>query len=160
MALRYALSALAAMSFAASATAKTPPVKRNSQQASSAAARGGDNGFHLDRLPQGKNVTIPRPATTFVPLSSSINLTATDTPQTVSLKPINLKTGGLVSGLRVSIMDRESGKLQYIELQPGLPFLYNFKDLGSITVIPQASGVASQGLSLQVESDKPLEIAH
>lgn len=140
------------------AKAKVESKKAQPKQPSYAGSK--EAGFHLDRLPQGKNVTIPRPATTFIPLSSTVNLTATDTPQSLSLKPINVKTGGNVSGLRVSIMNRESGKLQYVELKPGMPFVYSFEELGSVTVIPQANGVAIEGLSLQVESDKPLEIAH
>ncbi len=162
MALRHVL-ALAMVCSSLVAEAKTPPVKTLTPavvKQGKASALSKDTGFHLDRLPPGKNVTIPRPATTFVPLSSPVNLTATDTPQSLSLKPINLKSGGNVANLRVSIMDRESGRLQYVDLKPGMPFLYSFKELGTITVIPQASGIAIEGLSLQVESDKPLEIAH
>lgn len=117
------------------------------------------SGFDLGRLPPGKNVTIPRPATTYVPLTARVVLTATDMPQTVSLKPVNLKAGN-VSMLRVSIYDKDSERVQYVDLRPGTPFLYNFKELSSITVIPQAQGQVSDGMSLQVESDKPLEIAH
>ncbi len=116
-------------------------------------------GFDLGRLPPGKNVTIPRPATTYVALTARVVLTATDMPQTVSLKPVNLKAGS-VSKLRVSIYDKDSDRVQYVDLSPGTPFLYNFKELSSITVIPQASGAVSEGMTLQVESDKPLEIAH
>jgi hypothetical protein len=169
MAFRHVLCALATTWVAFAAEAKTPPVKgpkpapkaKAAVSATPSAPRGGgDSGFHLDRLPQGKNVTIPRPATTYVPLARTVSFTATDTPQSLSLKPINLKAGGFVGPLRVSIMDRESGKLQYVDLKPGMPFLYNFKELGSITVVPQSSGTVVEGLSLQVESDKPLEIAH
>ncbi len=166
MALRHVL-ALAMVCTSLSAEAKaTPPIgspkpaKTKAQPKAAAPSASKDGGFHLDRLPQGKNVTIPRPATTFIPLSSTVNLTATDTPQSLSLKPINVKSGGTVSGLRVSIMNRETGKLQYVELKPGMPFVYSFEELGSVTVIPQADGAATEGLSLQVESDKPLEIAH
>ena len=68
MTFRHIIFALATIGASTSmAQAKQVPVK---------AAK--ETGFHLDRLPQGKNVTIPRPATTFVPLSSSVNLTATD----------------------------------------------------------------------------------
>lgn len=152
MAFRHVVYALATVWAATSqAQAKQAPVKAQGSK---------EAGFHLDRLPQGKNVTINRPATTFVPLSSSVSLTATDMPQSVSLKPINLKAGGTVAPLRVSIMDKDSGKLQYVELKPGTPFLYNFKELGSITVVPTPLGGTAEGLSLQIESDKPLEIAH
>jgi hypothetical protein len=113
-------------------------------------------GFELTRLPPGKNVTLPRPATTFVPASERVTLTATDIPQSLSFRPVNLKTGRVTS-LRLSIYDAGSDRVQYVDLRPGTPFLYNFKELSTITVIAGQS--AMEGVELQVESDKPLEIA-
>ena len=115
-------------------------------------------GFYLERLPKGKNVTIPKPATTFVPLSSRVMLTATDMPQSVSFRPVNVGSGP-TRPIRLSIYDRSSERVQYIDVKPGTPFLYTFRELGTITVVPESTG-ADGSLSLQVESNKPLEIAH
>ena len=119
-------------------------------------------GFHLDRLPKGKNVTIPRPATTYVPLTSTVVLTATDMPQSVSFKPVNLKNGP-TSALKLKIFDRGSSRVQYVDVSPTTPFLYAFKTLGPITVIVEdgpRQGHPIDGAVLQVESNKPLDIAH
>jgi hypothetical protein len=125
---------------------------------SNARAQGKAQGFYLERLPKGANVTIPRPATTIVPLTARVQLTATDMPQSLSFKPVDVN-GGTPRPIRLSIYDRRSERVQYVELKPGTPFLYTYRELGSITVIPQAAG-GSNAMALQVESNKPLEIAH
>jgi hypothetical protein len=86
-----------------------------------------------------------------------VTLTATDIPQSVSFRPVNLKSGRLAA-MRLSIYDSGSDRVQYVDLQPGTPFLYNFRELSTITVITERSG--AEGQELQVESDAPLEIAH
>lgn len=128
--------------------------------ASSTALAAADGGFHLDRLPVGKNVTIPKPATTYVPASARVVLTATDMPQSLSFVPVNLRNGGPVGTLKLAIYDRDSERVKYVELRPGTPFLYTFKELSSITVIPQPAAGQDAGIALKVESNKPLEIAH
>jgi hypothetical protein len=119
------------------------------------------DGFYIDRLPKGKNVTIPRPATTFIPLSSTVKFTSTDMPQSISFKPVNT-TGGQAAALRLAIYIDDAKKAAFIDLRPGTPFLYNFKTISSVTVIPELAVAAKNVGStlLQVESDKPLEIAH
>jgi len=125
----------------------------------SGAARAGDGIFRLDTLPRGKSVTIPRPATTYVPLAERARFTATDTPQTLSLKPVN--TGrGPAQPLRVAIYDATQERVQQVEVVPGTTFLYTFKGLSSIMLIPRAKAPAGAGMQLKVESNKPLEIAH
>lgn len=124
------------------------------------AAMAVDGAFHIDRLPKGKSVTIPRPATTLVPLTSRVVLTATDMPQTISFKSINTKKGP-VSALRLSIYDAGASRVQYVDVSPTTPFLYAFKELASITVIVEGNkGGVIDGSTLQVESNKPLDIAH
>lgn len=127
--------------------------------AGSAAAQVSTSTFHLDRLPKGKAVTIPRPATTLVPLTERVTLTATDMPQSLSFKAVNTAQGA-VHALRLAIYDANSDRVQYVDVQPGTPFLYTFKELAAITVVPQPKAGLPATLSLQVESNKPLEIAH
>lgn len=115
--------------------------------------------FHIDRLPKGKNVTLGRPATTVVPLDQRIQLTATDIPQSISFRAVNTENGAAQT-IKISIFDGEAERVKYVDVKPGTPFLYTFKELGAITVIPKGTGPVAHGLSLQVESDKPLEIAH
>ena len=150
MQLRRPLILLAGLSLAGLAVAKTKKKTHTPEPSMSRAASSSSLGgtFDIDRLPKGADVTIPRPATTLVHPGGRAVLTATDIPQTLSFKPVNGRS------LKLSIYDPSAQRVQYVDLQPGTPFLYNFKDLGSITVLPEGS------TSLQVESDKPLQIAH
>ena len=117
------------------------------------------SGFSLERLPKGKNVTMPRPATTYVPLANRVTLTGTDMPQTLRFMPINLLHGA-VRSLRLAIFDKNSERVQYVRVSPDTPFLYPIKDLSPITIIAEAIMGDADGLQLQVESDKPLDVAH
>lgn len=122
----------------------------------------GQEAFDVEQLPLGKDITIPRPATTFIPLNARITLAATDYPQTLQFKPVNTQNGPL-HRINLAIYDRKQERVQYVDLKPGLPFLYTFKKLSSILVIPEvpeqkSSNAIPKGLKLQVESDKPLSI--
>jgi hypothetical protein len=123
------------------------------------AASQSPSGFSLERLPKGKNVTMPRPATTYVPLTSRVVLTGTDMPQTLRFMPVNLNQG-MIRSLRLAIFDQNSERVQYVRVSPDTPFLYPIKDLAPITVIAEAIAGVTEGLQLQVESDKPLDVAH
>lgn len=122
-------------------------------------ARSSDGIFHLNTLPKGKDVTIPRPATTHVPVSARVVITPTDMPQSISMKPVSTVSGP-VGMIRVAIYDRNSERVQYIELSPSTPFVYQVKNLNPITLIPESRGAATTNLALQLQSDKPLQIAH
>lgn len=117
-------------------------------------------GFHVERLPRGKSVTIPRPATTYVPVAERVMLTATDMPQTVSFKPINLKSGP-ASALKLTITEGDSKRSKSVDVSPTTPFLYQFRALSHITVTVDEGGATSRpldGAALQIESNKPLDI--
>lgn len=121
-------------------------------------------GFYIERLPKGKDVTIPMPATTYVPLAERVMLSSTDMPQMVSFKSVNVG-GGKASSIRVAIYDSNASKVHYADVKPGTPYLYNFRGVSSITVIPGLANGSKQlaaykNLKLQIESNKPLEIAH
>ena len=119
------------------------------------------SGFMLSTLPAGKSVTIPRPATTIVPITSRVMLTGTDLPQSISFRAMSTASGAS-QPLRISIYDRNANRVKYIDITPGTSFLYSVKDLATITVIPDIRGreMEARNLALVVESDKPLEIAH
>ena len=118
--------------------------------------------FALETLPIGADVTLPGPATTLVSLSSRVTLSSTDSPQTLSFTSV-AAGGGSPQPLRLSIFDRNQDRVRYVELRPGTPFLYSFKSLATISVIPEVkrgiSVATGAVLKLQVESDKPLTIA-
>jgi len=143
------------VSMASTGLAWAKPGRRPVAESGGAAA----GGFSLDRLPPGKNVTMPRPATTYVRLSSRVVLTGTDMPQTLRFMPVNLASGS-VRSLRLAIFDKNSDRVQYVRVSPDTPFLYPIKDLSPITVIADAIAGSAEGLQLQVESDKPLDVAH
>jgi hypothetical protein len=121
-------------------------------------------GFYIERLPKGNDVTLPMPATTYLPLAERAMFTSTDMPQTLSFKAINV-SGGKASSIRVAIYDSKASKVHYADVKPGMPYLYNFRGINSITIIPGLANGSKQlkaykNLKLQVESNKPLEIAH
>jgi plastocyanin len=121
-------------------------------------------GFNIDRLPHGKDVTIPRPATTYVGAGTRVKFTATDVPQTISLRAIHT-AGGKPTTMKVAIFDPLSERVRYVNLTPGTPYVYAFEDLGSITIMPSlpagdGSSPKFKNFRVQVESDKPLSIAH
>jgi|GEM_PF-3315168 len=135
------------------------------QTSKSGKARGSNLGssFVLETLPLGADVTLPGPATTLIALSSRVTLSATDTPQTLSFTSVNANGASSLTALRLAIYDRNQERVKYVELKPGTPFLYSFKTLASIAVVPEiATGTAKSqesSVKLQVESDKPLTIA-
>ena len=77
-------------------------------------------GFYIERLPEGKDVTLPIPATTIVPLSKRILLTSTDMPQSVSFKSINVGSGAKAS-IRVAIYDSKAKRVHYADIRPDMP---------------------------------------
>jgi hypothetical protein len=128
--------------------------------AAGAAAR--SNVFALDRLPKGKSVTIPRPATTLVPINARVQFKATDMPQSLSFVAVNTE-GGRTAAIRLAIYDKHADRVSYATIVPGTPFIYPFHAIDPITVIPETrdlTGADLVNLRLQVESNKPLEITH
>ena len=118
--------------------------------------------FAVDRLPAGSDVTIPARAVAIISLSRNVLLTATDSPQTLSMVPVN-RGGGSPQDLDVALVEHKRKKLsKTVKVSVGTPFLYSFRRLGSISVMPQiAAGKKTppQGeVKLRVESDKPLKI--
>lgn len=116
------------------------------------------NGFSVQNLPLGSDVTLPGPAVTLVPLTERIKLSSTDRPQTIKLSSVNTK-GGRGVPFKITIFD--SKKVKFITLEPGNSYLYSFSKVGSISVVsekPRIEGDVSH-YQLQIESDKPLNIA-
>ena len=112
--------------------------------------------FNLAQVPRGKSITLGRPATTKVPLSSQAKFAATDLPQTLKIKIEGPKWAGEV---KLAIFDKNSEKVRYINLQKGVPFLYPFKDFRPIMVTPDLTRPSkAKFLKMIVESDKPLEV--
>lgn len=116
----------------------------------------GNNGFKLRQVPVGKSITLGRPATTIVPVTSKSRFTPTDLPQTLKVK---IKSPPGVGSLELAIYDNNSDKVRYVKLQSNIPFLYPFKDLRTIMIKPKLSSPSkAKFFSMVVESDKPLEV--
>ena len=118
-------------------------------------------GFVVEKLPAGSEVTLPQPATTYVAPTTRVTVASTDSPQSLRILPVNLQ-GGLAQEVRISIFDSNQDRVRYVDLKPGLPFLYNFRKLSSIAIVvdPTAQQRLAVGTRLQIESDKPLTIRH
>lgn len=125
------------------------------------AANAKPGGFYIERLPRGANITMPQPATTYVGIKSPVSVTATDTPQNISLTAIHTENGKTPK-LKVSIYDQESKEIRFIEIKPNVPYIYKFKRLESVTILPQYDQKNYQNklVKLRIESDKALQIAH
>lgn len=112
--------------------------------------------FDLERLPIGKNVTFPRPATTIVPALARVQFTGTDMPQSLSLKAVGAQGGNLGNGsLRISIYDPNAERVIHTEIHGDTVYLYHLRDLRPILVLTEGG---DHRLKLQVESNKPLDI--
>lgn len=122
-----------------------------------------DGGFYATSLPKGKDVTLPPPAITYVPISDRVTISSTDMPQTLKLSAVSL-TQGKAQTFRVAIFDSLSPRVKYITLKPGLSYMYTFKDLNSIAVVPEISKTPRQttvacDCQLRLESNKALGIS-
>ena len=119
--------------------------------------------FNVDQLPIGAEITLPGAAKTLVPVATRVKVSATDSPQTISIVPITT-AGTAAVPLMLSIYDKKLDRATNIKLTPGAPFLYSFKGLSEITLHskapPGARGktAAADGLRLKIESDKPLTV--
>lgn len=125
-------------------------------------ALGASDEFAADRLPAGSDVTIPARAVAIISLSRQVKLSATDSPQTLSMVPVN-RGGGSPQDLDVAIVEHKRKKIsRTVKVSVGTPFLYSFRRLGSLSVMPQISlgkKTPREGqVKLRVESDKPLKI--
>jgi hypothetical protein len=118
--------------------------------------------FDINELPVGRNVTLLKPATTVVPLATRTTLGATDLPQMLKFEVI-ADVGNQPNSIRVAIYDSTRERVRYIDIKPGVPFVYSFSDLDTVLVIPQIPKEASnlpsyRSTKLQIESDKPLSV--
>lgn len=113
----------------------------------------GAGAFNIKRLPLGKNVTLPRPALSIIPMDESTTLSSTDVPQTIIFslaRPTN-------ANLKIAIHDPQSEHVQYLSISKKHRALYTFKGLSTIRIVPHSSRT-TKGNQLMVESDKPLSI--
>jgi len=118
--------------------------------------------FSLEQLPVGAEVTLPRGSQTQVPLKTSVSLTATDMPQSVRLKPVSTLAGGS-KVITIALFDRFQERVKYIDLKADTPFIYSFKDIGSVNIsvtTGTAKTAQKDDLKLEVTSDKPLSVRH
>ena len=115
--------------------------------------------FHAAILPNGSDVTVPGNTQTLVELSTRITLSATEKIQTVRFSPVG-RQGNIPSTIDLAIFDRNQSRVKYIKISPATPFLYSFKEMASIAVIPQKLSSSSDSQTmLAVESDKALKIS-
>ncbi len=126
--------------------------------------------FHAESLPHGSDVTVPGNTQTLVDLSTRVFLSATENVQTIRFSPIALH-GKIPTSIDLAIFDSNQTRVKYIKVSPATPFLYSFKKMASIAVIPQkiinsslSSSIPTQintdsQTVLAVESDKALKIS-
>ena len=115
--------------------------------------------FHAAVLPNGTDVTVPGNTQTLVELSTRVTLSSTENIQTVRFSPIGIQ-GKIPTVINLAIFDQNQSRVKYIKIAPTTPFLYSFKKMSSIAVVPQKinSSTASQTI-LAIESDKALKIS-
>lgn len=118
-------------------------------------------GFNLKKLPKGSEVTLPYPATTFIPLNERVTLSATDSPQSLKMTSRSLRKGIKAVNLMLAIFDRNLERVKYLTIKPGVPYVYSFNGISSIMIIPKLhdTNITRKKQILQVESDKSLTIS-
>ena len=118
----------------------------------------GDLIFHISELEKGQTVTLPRPATTMVPLHQEIRLASTDLPQNlqISLPPTFQKS----QAIEIQIFDSFSDDVKTIKVTPGTVALYTFKALSSVRLVPKVTAKKNgpTAAQLKIESNKPLSV--
>ena len=118
-------------------------------------------GFQLTNLPKGSEVTLPQPATLYVPLNEEVNVASTDSPQSIRILTVNVRNS-LVRPVKIAIFDPNQDHVRRVTLKPGMPFLYNLKKLSSVRVTLDKENdkvlTSDQDIRLMIESDKPLLI--
>lgn len=113
--------------------------------------------FKITELPKGKSVTLPRPATTIIPISEAATLTSTDKSQTIKFTVIS-SSGQSSPPIKLTIYDKHSETPRQLILKANSPTIYSFKGLGSIR-IKTAPYLQSQNEgSMRVESNRPMGI--
>jgi hypothetical protein len=111
--------------------------------------------FNLAELPRGTDVTLN--AKTLVQLPDHFEISATDLPQSVGFTTVfgkNQKS----KNITLEIKNKESKETSSIILKPGQTALYPFSKLSTIKIAP-LDPKSSQGIILQITSDKPLTYA-
>ena len=118
--------------------------------------------FLLSELPPGKNITLLSSASLQAPIEGRVTVTATDSPQTLSVSVKKESGEDINKTVKIAIYDKNQEGVKYVDLNAGRVFLYNFKGLSSISIMaPQALKDSTlHGLYLQVESNKPFTVAH
>ena len=112
-----------------------------------------NDAFNVRTLPKGKEVTLPRPAVTMVPLTERVQVSSTDMPQTLKLSNLHG-----AKPFTVAIYDSQATKVKRVELKPGMTYLYSFQDLNTIALVPEGLPSSSEQL-LRLESNKPLGLS-
>ena len=114
--------------------------------------------FNLSSMPKGAEITLPYPATTSMALNDRITVSATDNPQSIKIVSRLLNSKKSAKNIEIAIYDRNSERVKYITIKPDVPYIYSFKGLSSIVIIPKRPIDRSRHV-LQIESDKSLKIA-
>jgi hypothetical protein len=117
--------------------------------------------FSIDQMPPGAEVTVPPTARTVVPMGARIKLTSTDSPQSVRISPVG--NGSVFAApIKLAIFDPHQDRVKYVVVSPNEPFLYSFKGLSSISIVPslvRSSPEAVKGIKMEIESDKAVTLA-
>lgn len=114
--------------------------------------------FDLTELPPGVMVTLPHPAHSSAPVGIELRVQASDRAQVLKMNTLALRGG--TKKVRLAIYDQESSAVQHLTLEPGSPFLYHFKSMKPIRIVPEMSPQAFKSQKLLLESNKPLGISH
>lgn len=115
--------------------------------------------FNLSSMPKGAEITLPYPATTSMTLNDRVTVSATDNPQSIKIMSRLLNHKKPAKNIDIAIYDRNSERVRYITIKPNVPYIYSFKGLSSIVIVPQTPTDRRNWHVLQIESDKSLKIA-
>lgn len=109
--------------------------------------------FDIAQLPKGASVTLPSPATTFVPVSEYYRLAPTDKAQVFR---ISAPANGC--SVEVKVFDKKSDDVKILTLQAGQSMIYRFERLNGVRVHATPLHKCKMMTKLIVDSNRPLEL--
>ena len=113
-----------------------------------------EGAFDITVLPHGKSVTLPRPATTLVPMETVYSLNPTDKHQVFRISAP--QTGCAIS---LQFYDKSGSQVRTHTLRSGESMIYHFTRLHGVRIETSSTSKCVSTAKLVVDSNRPMEVA-
>ncbi|MBC7661947.1 MAG: hypothetical protein H7249_19820 [Chitinophagaceae bacterium] len=109
--------------------------------------------FDILQLPEGASVTLPSPATTLVPISTSYRLNPTDKAQV-----FRISSPPSACAVKIEFYDKTSDEVKVATLKGGENVIYRFERFNGVRVHASPLSKCTTLTKLVLDSNRPLEI--